>query len=360
MRTRKMLGLLVLGTLALGVAAVLAMTLRPHGLATTAQAQGGAALVLDMNADNGNGPCDPIDSSTSVGKGAEFKVAVCLRGATEAPSAFDLYVNNDQSLDQCIPVDCADTDTNCLDTNPDANTGATTWGSPLGTRWDCSGVGVALPTCHSPNTGGVYLGCFSTQEPTLPFGPEVAAPLAVVTFKAIAEGTDTFSLDPKYSGANASDSSIVDCSDPTTCPGGSVTIAGVAAPTAIIASTATAAGPTAAAATAAAAEPTAAAATAAAAAATAVAQGTPIAVVNQAATAAAAAVAATSAAVATKTAAGATSTPGGKATATPTAAAGEGGDSSGPNAAVIAAIVVGAVVVVGGGGWFAWRRLRAG
>ena len=104
-------------------------------------------------------------------------------------------LNNDESLDQCAPVDCVDTA--CLDTNPDANAGATTWGTSLGTRWDCSALGVAPPTCHSPGYGAVYLGCFSTQEPTLPFGPEVAAPLAVVTFKAIAEGTDTFSLGPK-------------------------------------------------------------------------------------------------------------------------------------------------------------------
>ena len=90
MRTRKMLGLLVLGALALGAAAVLAMTLRPHGLATTAQAQGGTALVLDMNADNGNGPCDPIDSSVSVGKGSEFKVAVCLKGAGEGALSLHL------------------------------------------------------------------------------------------------------------------------------------------------------------------------------------------------------------------------------------------------------------------------------
>jgi hypothetical protein len=287
--------MLVLGALALGAAAVLAMTLRPHGLAGTAQAQGGAALVLDMNADNGNGPCDPIDGSTSVGKGAEFKVAVCLRGATEAPSAFDLYVGNDESLDQCVPVDCPDTDTSCLDTNPDANAGATTWGTSLGTRWDCSGVGHALPTCHSAS-GKVYLGCFSTQTPTLPFGPEVAAPLAVVTFRAIAEGTDTFSLD-SGSDAAALDSSIVDCSNPTVCPGGSVTIAGVAAPTATVASS-------------------------------------PV--------------------------PSTTPATGPAATAQPTAAAGEGGGSSGPNAGVIGAIVVGAVVVVGGGGWFAWRRLRAG
>jgi len=355
MRTRNVVSLLVLGALALAAAAVLAMTLRAHGLAATAQAQGGAALVLDMNADNGNGPCDPIDDTVSVGKGSEYKVAVCLRGAFTPPAAFEIHMSNDTSVGQCVPVECADKD--CLDVNPDANAGTTTWGTSLGANWDCEYMDLQPPSCDE--NGRVFISCLTLDPPTLPAGLGVTAPLAVITFKAISEGTDTFSLGSDSVAYTFDVSPLVDCSGSTPCPGGSVAITAAGAPTATVASspvpgTTPATGPaaTAAAATTAAAEPTAAAATAAAVA-TAIAQGTPMSAINDAATA-------TAAAVATKTAAGATSTPGGKATAQPTAAAGEGGGSSGPNAAVIAAIVVVGVVVVGGVGWFAWRRLRAG
>ena len=343
MGTRKVLVSLVLGALAVVAAVLLVVTLRAGNFARLAEGQVEGALVLDMNADNGNGPCDPIDSSISVGEGSEFKVAVCLTGGSEAPAALDLFLNNDRSLDQCVPVDCGVTD--CLDTNPDANAGVTTWGTPLGTRWDCSALGVAPPSCDL--NGQIYLGCFSAQPPTLPFGPAVAAPLAVISFKAIAEGTDTFSWGPN-SHANGLDlAPIAECRDATACRGGSVTITAAGAPTATIASTAEsgttpASGPAA----------TAVAATATSAASTAVAQGTPVSAINDAATA-------TAAAAATKAATAAKATPGGKATANPTAATG-GGGSSGPNAGIIAVIVVAVVVVVGGVGWFAWRRLRAG
>jgi hypothetical protein len=347
-----MLGLLGLGALALSVAAVLSLILGPHGLAVPAQAQEGTALVLDMNADNGNGPCDPIDSNASVGNGSEYKVAVCLTRSTAAPAAFEFFVSNDRSLDQCVPVDCGDT--NCLDSNPDANVGNTTWGASLGTKWSCNFSKLEPPTCDK-NGQVVFISCLTLEIPTLPAGLGVTAPLAVMTFKATSEGTDTFSLGPNSVAYDFDTVTLVDCSGSTPCPGGSVTITAAGAPTATVASspvpsTTPATGP---AATAAAATAAAAGATATAAVATAIAQGTPMSAINDAATA-------TAAAAATKTAAGATSTPGGKATAQPTAAAGEGGGSSGPNAAVIVAIVVVGVVVVGGVGWFAWRRLRAG
>jgi hypothetical protein len=347
-----MLGLLVLGVLALSVAAVLSVTLGPHDLAGTAQAQGGPSLALDVNIDNGSGPCDPIDATRSVNVGDTFQVAVCLTNSSFPPAAFQFDLLYDGTFNQCVPSDCAGTF--CLDSNPDANAGATTWGgTSLGDGWDCDVAGVTPPTCNksaaragNSASGDASLQCLSAMPPALKVGEGVSASIAVVTFKSIATGTDTFDFS-QVEVDRASGGVMVDCESLGSCAGGSVAIAAVSAPTATIASAATAGEPTAAAATAAAAG-----ASTAAAVATAVAQGTPMAAINQAATATSAA--------ATKTAAGATSTPGSKATAKPTAAAGEGGGSSGPNAAVIAAIVVVSVVAVGGVGWFAWRRLRAG
>lgn len=308
MRTRNVVSLLVLGALALGAAAVLAMTLRPHDFVSTAQAQGGPSVALDMNIDNGSGPCNPIDDTVSAEKGSEYKVAVCLTGVTSPPAAIEMSLTSDKSLSQCVPVECTDKD--CLDGNPDANAGTTTWGTSLGANWDCSVMDINPPTCDL--NGQVHLECMTMGDGTLPVGPEVSAPVAVISFKATAEGTDTISVD-SATFFSSDVSSILSCPDPSLCPTGSVTITAVGAPTATAASSP----------------------------------------VPGAATA-------TGAAVTADTTPGATSTPGGKATAKPTAAAGEGGGSSGPSAGIIAAIVVGAVIVVGGVGWFGWRRLRAG
>lgn len=361
MRTRKAFGLLAVGALALSVAAVLSVTLGPHDLAGTAQAQGDTALALDMNVDNGSGPCNPIDATRGVNVGDTYQVAVCLTDSALPPAAFQFDLVYDQTIDQCVPSDC--TGTACLDGNPDANAGATTWGgTSLGDGWDCNLGGVSPPACNksadlagNPVSGAVSLQCLSVKPPALNVGEGVSAAIAVVTFKSIATGTDTFGFGQAVEVDQRSAAKMVDCESFGSCAGGSVAIAAAGALTPTPAGTATAAEPTSAAATAAAIGPTAtaAAATAAAAAATAVSQGTPISAINDAATA-------TAAAVATKAATAAKSTPGGKATAKPTAAAGEGGGSSGPNAGLIAAIVVGAVIVVGGVGWFAWRRLRAG
>ncbi len=357
MRTRDVLGLLILGALLAG-AAVLTASLRASLLAVPAQAQGGASAELDMDPGNGSGPCNPVDATRAVNVGDTFEVAVCLTDAPLSPAAFQFNLLYDNTVDQCVPVDCGGE--RCLDGNPDANAGGTTWGgTSLGEGWDCNVLSTAPPVCDksvvgSGGGGVAFLQCLSTIPPTLNVGEGVSVPIAVVTFKPIATGTDTFKLD-QVEIDKASGMPMVNCEDIGLCSGGSVTIAAAGAPTATAASGPDSAATAAAATAVAQGTPLAAideaatattAAVATAAAATAVAKGTPIAAVNQAA-------AATSAAAATKAASG------GKVTPKPTTT-GESGGSSGPNAGIIAGGVIAAIIIVGGAGWFALRRLRAG
>ena len=325
------------------------------------KAEGNAALVIDMDPTNGSGPCNPVDTARSVNAGDTYQIAVCLTSVGLPPAVFQFDLLYNDNLNQCVPVECPAQ--GCPDGNPDANAGATTWGTSLGTGWDCNVMNVAPPTCdRDPGSGAAhgdaFLACMSLQDITLPVGEGVSAPIAMVTFKSSASGTDTFSLD----GASVADFSATALVDPDvgagSIVGGVVSTEGIAAPTATTgpgestpgASTTPGAGgstPNADAGPAATAT--------AAAIATAVAQGTPLAAINDAATA-------TAAAAPTKAAtAGKTATAGAKATATvkPATSGGESGGSSGTNVALIAGIAVLGVIVVGGMGWLAYRRLRA-
>jgi len=326
-----------------------------NGSASHVDAQNKPTLALDMNPTNGNGPCDPIDDTRSANAGDTFEIAMCLTDALTSPSDFDVRVIYDDTLDQCVPVDCP-AGIGCLDTNPDANAGATTWTSPsLGDNCDCSIGGALPPVCDQdprtgPGKGQTLLFCNCMPPATLSVGKGTSTPLGMITFKNVQPGTDRIT----FGTSNVSDSgfiAITDCEE-NECQGGTLeTLASLTAtPTVEGAPTA---GATPGAGTtpggeAATPEPGA----ATAAAATAVAQGTPIAAINQAATA-------TSAAVATKAASSA-KTPTGKATAKPGQTSDtSGGGSSGPNAFLIAGIVAGCVIVAGGAGWFGYRRFRA-
>lgn len=354
MRIRKPLGCLALGALALAVAAVLVTTLRSQDLTRSVQAQDEASIQLDMNPDNGSGPCNPIDDSVTVGEGSEYKVAICLTGADNAPNSFEAHIDHTDSVDQCVPLDCPDK--YCLDGNPDANAGVTTFGTSLGDGWDCDVVDAAPATCKD-NNGWISIACIAAMNPgTLPVGPNVSSPVALISFKAVSQGTDQLSI----SSATAADwdtSPIFECErDTGSCRGGSVVVGppGPESPTPeetqVPAGTPTPIAPADVTATAAAAAPAATA--AAAAVATAVAQGTPIAAINQAATATAAS-AATKAAVATKAIVQATST------AKPSASSQNSSGSSGTNVGLIIGIVVAVLVVGGGAGWFTFRKLRS-
>jgi hypothetical protein len=332
---------------AAAIVAVATVVPRFSGGTEQAEATDGASLALDIDITNGSGPCNPIDPESAIsGDGTEYKVAICLTDAEKPPAAFNVELLYDDTLDQCVPAaDCA-ADTPCLDGNPDANVGATVFSSPdLGTNWDCSNMHLSPPVCDKdpetgPDHGMAFITCMNAPGPwTLPAGPGVSAPIAVVTFKNIAQGKNTFSLgtvafyDPEVSGivscpgaqclGGTRDESLSPPATPT--PGG-------ATPTGT-----PGAGDT----------PSASATAAAAAAATAVAQGTPLSALTPP--------------PAGTTTPGAKKTPSASTTARPGATPGEektGGEGGGTNAAVIAGIVIGVVVVVGGAGWFAWRRLR--
>jgi hypothetical protein len=325
-----------------------------------AQDEVAALLALDMDPTNGSGPCNPIDDSRNVGVGDTYQVAVCLVDAASPPAAFQFDLLYDDSLNQCVPSECDPA--GCVDGNPDANAGATTWGNTsLGSGWDCYIMGVSPPTCDKDSDtgashGDAFIKCMSTHQPyTLDAGEGISAPVAMVSFKALDKGTDSFALKDAYA-FDAQVATLVASASPV--PGGSVSASSAATLTANPSET-----PPAGATPGAETTPGGEAATpdpgvATAAAATAVAQGTPIAAINQAATATSVAVA-TKAAASTK-AASSSKTPTGKATAKPGQTSDtSGGGSSGPNAFLIAGIVVVAGIVVGGGGWFGYRRFRA-
>jgi len=359
MRIWKLLCCLALGALALVVVGALVVGLASRDVATSARAQGGANMVLDMNPNNGSGPCSPVDDTVTVGQGDNYDVAVCLTGATNPPNSFDVSIDHTDSIDQCIPTDCPDA--RCLDSNPDANTGNTTFSTPsLGTTgWDCAVVDINPPSCKNAGSQ-IYLECINVvQAGTLPVSPDVSAPLAIIHFTAASQGTDQLTISMS-AAADWQMQEMVLCSvDIGSCRGGTVIVGapgsvptnpptntpigtpapGVTPPTV---------SPLGATATAAAVAPAATA--SAAAVATAIAQGTPLASINATATAASAA---TKAPVATKATAAATPT------AKPSTTQQNTGGSSGPNAGLIAGIVVVALIVVGGAGWFTFRRLRS-
>jgi len=348
--------------LALSLAAVSAILLavsisRSAGNANAQGEESQASVALDMDVTNGDGPCNPVDDSYSVGVGQTYEVAVCLLDASQAPAElqFDLIYNDD--LNRCVPQEC--TSEICVDSNPDANSGATTWGdTSLGPNWDCHYMGESPPTCDSDPAQGEGHGLASLlcltldEQPSLRVGDGVASPIALVTFEATTPGEDTLTLNDAelYSSNLVVIVSVAGSKNPadegTVSIGAEVTPTSEASPPAETPAAGETPGsevPT---------ENPNAGPTATAAAATAVAQGTPIAAINQAATA-------TSAAVATK-AASASKTPSAKATAKPGAGNKSGDEgSSGPDALLIAGIVVVAVLAVGSGGWFGYRRFRA-
>ena len=286
---------------AAAIAAVATFVPRLSGGTRQVEATDGASLALDMDITNGSGPCNPIDPErASSGDKAEYKVAICLTGAELPPYALNIELLYDDMLDQCVPVDCPGV--GCPDANPDANAGTTTWTTPgLGKGCDCTASGQLPPTCdRNPDTGpdaGVALISCICATPTLPVGATVSSPIAVVSFKNIAKGRDTFTLGTAAiyteEGTN-----ILRCPGDQ-CSGGARNESLSPPPTP------------------------------------------------------------TSGGVPPTGAPGAGGTPG--TTAQPGATAGEEkaeGEGGGTNAAVIAVIVIGAVVVLGGIGWFAYRRRR--
>jgi hypothetical protein len=331
--------------------------LNAGGTTANVRAQAKTKIELDMDPTNGDAPCNPVDASRDVAVGDTYQVAICLTNAPQSVAAFNVEVNYDSALDQCVPKDCSDP-ASCPDGNPDANFGSTSWTTPDLGACDCTSSGLGLPTCdYNPAPSGTgktaYISCVCNvpEQQTLPSGEGVSSPLAMVTFKKTAAGADTldfgtvaaYKQNPPvmlrcpgaecFGGSSDAGAAPVPSATPegTVAPG---TTPGAETPGSQVPTENPNAGPI-----------------ATAAAGTAVAQGTPIASINQAATA-------TAAAAATKAAA-ASKTPTGKATAKPGSTSEKSSGSSGPNGILIAGIAVVAAVVAGGAGWFGYRRFRA-
>jgi hypothetical protein len=105
-----------------------------------------------------------------------------------------LDVTYSSDLDQCVATACSDNDPNCLDSNPDANAGQTTFGDSLGGGWNCD-VQDDPPAC---GTGFAAIEC--TRQVA---GTETAfdgqfidhVALAAIKFNVIGAGTDTVHIE---------------------------------------------------------------------------------------------------------------------------------------------------------------------
>jgi hypothetical protein len=100
---------------------------------------------------NGDGWCDPnhIDTTTTEYVGDSHQLAICIDNLPGAVHSFTAAISYDGALDQCIDKPCIIVDSlraqrteeTCLDDNPDANAGVTTWPHDvqgLGLGWTCS------------------------------------------------------------------------------------------------------------------------------------------------------------------------------------------------------------------------------
>jgi hypothetical protein len=155
-----------------------------------------ARLELDMDPTNGDGSCDPVDTTVQHNTGETYSIAVCLTNSTAPPASFEFYLTYDDVLNECLPATCTAED-GCLDANPDANAGATTFSVPdLGSMWKCAWEDpLVVPVCDAdPEQGAghgvAYLYCQTAIPDSLLYGDGVSAPLAEVTFQAYAPGTD--------------------------------------------------------------------------------------------------------------------------------------------------------------------------
>ena len=192
--------------LAVALAAVVIAVPRLGGAPASA-APPDLTVSLDMDTTDG-GPCADIDASTSHTEadpvtGPVYDVAICVTGLyNDLPYAigrfgFDVLYNDQWNK----ATEVTDTDTG-LDDNPDANTGATTFGSSnlgSGSGWDCSGGGKAYPmgdknVATGPGNGDAFIDCQSLAGPWTMGDDETDGVIAVIEFKAIAEGNDTLTI----------------------------------------------------------------------------------------------------------------------------------------------------------------------
>ena len=157
------------------------------GGVTPVSAQG---VELSLDTDISDGPCVDIDSELTTSVDESFQIAICAAGLYSPGMAF---FQTDVLYDDTILLapEVAD-DGLGVDDNPDANAGATTWGASLGERVDCSSGQAAFPRGNrstTPGKGRAFVSCVNLLGPW-PLGEEVdKGVLAVITFKALKEGT---------------------------------------------------------------------------------------------------------------------------------------------------------------------------
>jgi hypothetical protein len=196
-RARPLLLGLLLAAALLALTA-LATVSRLGGNTQPAAAQDQSNIVVSLDMDTADGPCTDIDSSASHATGDIYNVAICVQGLYEANPigviSFDVLY--DDTLN--VAPDVANTGP-ALDDNPDLNAGATFWGDGLGDNWDCSGAGSAYPTgdkdaATGPGHGDASISCLSALGPWRLGDNETSGVIAVVSFTAVAAGTDTLTI----------------------------------------------------------------------------------------------------------------------------------------------------------------------
>jgi len=161
-------------------------------------------LEIDMVKDGAgaNDWCNPVqntNASTPNMVGADYQVAICLSdvqtGLGPQSISFDLLYDKD--LNTCTDINGGSF---ALDDNPDFLQ-ASLGGDPA--NWDCNQANTAesQPRCDkdltgdAPNVGRASMLCInSNDEPTLPVGNGVSAPLAVLNLHAAAAGVENLSL----------------------------------------------------------------------------------------------------------------------------------------------------------------------
>jgi len=163
-------------------------------------------LEIDLIRDApGNGPtswCNPVQNTNTSAPnmvGTDYQVAICLSDVQtgKGPQSISFDVLYDKDLNTCTDINGG---TQAIDDNPDFLQ-ASLGGDPA--NWDCNQANTAesQPRCDVDLTGDpadrgrARMLCInSTDEPTLPVGNGVSAPLAVVNLHAAAAGVDNLSL----------------------------------------------------------------------------------------------------------------------------------------------------------------------
>ena len=203
-----------------------------------AAAQQGLALALDMDITDG-GPCAGIDGVAAHDPGDDYDVALCIGNMSTAVGQLFASVFYDDTLNSAPNIACPTGD--CLDTNPDANVGATTWGSSLGGAWDCNPLDLLPPMGDRDDqaangTGEAILACWSLVGPYSLGDDEADGVLALISFTAIAGGEDSLTIGNAVIGDSVG-TILGACNPPLennpemTCSGGTDTKSGTPPPT---------------------------------------------------------------------------------------------------------------------------------